>query len=128
MSAHYCVRVYANGSAKHTVRDEAGLESWLAYNRRFRPGNALFVDGRCVGEQDRGYLSPVLVRVVEAVLAAELRSESRSMIPEPKGPQVEIFGGIVDRWVGYPPEADRKPFSWPAADPETPFVDGAPRG
>jgi hypothetical protein len=71
MTAHFCVRVYANGDARETVRDEEGLVSWLTYNRRARGGNALFVDGACA-ETDRGYLSVDHVRRIEALLKAEL--------------------------------------------------------
>lgn len=70
MSIHICVRVYASGDAKEAIRDEAGLESWLTYNRRARPGNALFVDGICA-ETDRGYLSAAHVGRIEALLQAE---------------------------------------------------------
>lgn len=70
MSIHICVRVYASGDAKEAIRDDAGLESWLTYNRRGRPGNALFVDGLCA-ETDRGYLSAAHVRGIEALLQAE---------------------------------------------------------
>lgn len=45
---HVCIRIYPNGSAKYSVRDAAGLESWLDYNRQFRGGNSLFVDGEYV--------------------------------------------------------------------------------
>ena len=75
MRVHFCVRVYANGDARETVRDEEGLESWLTYNRRARGGNALFVDGACA-ETDRGYLSVDHVRRIEALLQAELPSRS----------------------------------------------------
>ncbi len=40
-----CVRVYASGHLKYTTRDAAGLRSWLNYNKDFRGGCALFVNG-----------------------------------------------------------------------------------
>jgi hypothetical protein len=75
MTVHHCVRVYANGDARETVRDEEGLESWLTYNRQARGGNALFVDGVCA-ETDRGYLSVDHVRRIEVLLQAELPGRS----------------------------------------------------
>jgi hypothetical protein len=45
---HVCIRIYPNGSAKYTVRDDAGVESWLSYNRDYRGGNSLFIDGEYV--------------------------------------------------------------------------------
>lgn len=73
MSIHICVRVYANGEAKETVRDPEGLASWLDYNRAARPGNALFVDGVCA-EGDAGYLGRAEIEAVTADLASQARA------------------------------------------------------
>lgn len=68
---HVCIRIYPNGSAKYTVRDEAGMESWLSYNREARGGNSLFVDGVYV--EGTGSLSgDELAHVARHVLATEL--------------------------------------------------------
>ncbi len=42
-----CVRFYPNGEFRREPRVPADLETWLEYNRTFRPGNSLFVEGRC---------------------------------------------------------------------------------
>lgn len=73
MSSHVCVRVYASGDAKESWRDAEGLESWLSFNRDARPGNALFVDGRCAGT-DRGYLSRAHTDEIEILLRNEMAS------------------------------------------------------
>ena len=72
---HVCIRIYANGSAKYTVRDDAGTESWLSFNREYRPGNTLVVDGEVL---ERGYLSGAeLAAIVEFVLDKELPDTAR---------------------------------------------------
>lgn len=116
MPNHYCVRVYPNGEAKHTVRDEAGLESWLDYNRRFR-GNALFVDGKLAGPGDHGGLDRDLIEHVESVLTDEL---SRNLWDlrrkDTLGAQIESFGGFGRRYQGYRPEASREQFRRPSPE------------
>ena len=68
---HICIRIYACGEAKYSVRDDAGLKSWLEYNLEARPGNTLFVDGVRAGET--GYLSGDELEAVSAfVLSQEL--------------------------------------------------------
>jgi len=71
MSVHLCVRVYASGEAKESIRDAEGLESWLSYNRQARPGNALFVDGSCA-TTDVGYLSRTHADEVASLLRSEM--------------------------------------------------------
>lgn len=73
MSTHLCVRVYASGDAKESLRDAEGLESWLSFNRQARPGNALFVDGTCAGS-DRGYISRAHVDEIGILLRNEMAS------------------------------------------------------
>ena len=71
MAVHLCVRVYASGEAKESLRDDEGLRSWMSFNREARPGNALFVDGVCAAT-DRGYLCAAHVSEIEALLATEI--------------------------------------------------------
>lgn len=51
---HHTMGVYPNGSRKHNGVAEEDLNNHIGYNKMFRPGRALFVDGLCVHE---GYLS-----------------------------------------------------------------------
>lgn len=68
-----CVRVYNNGSWAYEPRlpDEvygsAEDEGWIAYNKTWRPGCALFVDGECV---ELGYLSPERAQAITDRLLA----------------------------------------------------------
>ena len=56
---HVTVGVYMNGVYKvNIVRDE-DLEDHIQYNKTFRFGRGLFVDGKCVNQ---GYLSGEQVR------------------------------------------------------------------
>lgn len=75
MSVHLCVRVYASGEAKESIRDAEGLESWLSYNRQARPGNALFIDGSCA-TTDLGYLSRVHADGIETILRGEMATRT----------------------------------------------------
>ncbi|WP_327210193.1 hypothetical protein [Rhizobium leguminosarum] len=68
---HICIRIYPNGSAKYTVRDDAGLLSWLEYNRQYRGGNSLFVDGEHV-EGTGSLHGEDLEHVARHVLAVDL--------------------------------------------------------
>lgn len=52
---YVCVRIYANGDAKYTVRDEEGMKSWLNYNKEWRFGNSLFINGDYV--ENTGYVT-----------------------------------------------------------------------
>lgn len=47
-----CLRVYNNGDEVLEHTEDA--DSWLDFNRRCRPGCALFVNGEC---KQTGYLS-----------------------------------------------------------------------
>jgi hypothetical protein len=42
-----CVRLYNDGSYVKEERTPKQVEAWLAYNKTFRFGTALFVDGVC---------------------------------------------------------------------------------
>jgi len=114
MTNHYCVRVYPNGEAKHTVRDEAGLKSWLEHNRSDRPGNALFVDGRLADPKDTGGVRADRIAFVEGILLDELARGVHDLTRKDGiGQQVETFGGISHRYQGYRPELYRDRFRWP---------------
>jgi hypothetical protein len=114
MPDHYCVRVYASGSSTDTVRDDAGVGGWLDHNRRMRPGNALFVDGRLAGPSDGGYLGDDDVAMVERILLDEIASGVHAgRRPGVSGPQREaigLFSGVTDDYVGYRSEPNRQPF------------------
>jgi hypothetical protein len=115
MPNHYCVRVYANGEAKHTVRAEQGMHSWLDYNRKYRPGCALFVDGKLRDLHDRGYLAgPQVLQVINTVLL-ELREGKHNLNkPDVIGRQLErnCFGNVTGHRTGYPDESPRESFKW----------------
>ena len=45
-----CVGVYPDGSKVFNGVLESDLKTHIEYNKTFRPGRALFVDGECVHE------------------------------------------------------------------------------
>lgn len=51
---HVTIGVYNNNEFKVNIVREEHLESHIEYNKTFRWGRALFVDGKCV---HKGYLS-----------------------------------------------------------------------
>ena len=51
---HVTVGVYKNDSYKYNIVYDEDLESHIEYNKTWRFGRALFVDGKCVYQ---GYLS-----------------------------------------------------------------------
>lgn len=51
---HISVGVYSNGDYVVNIVKEEDLIAHIEYNRTFRFGRALFVDGKCLNE---GYLS-----------------------------------------------------------------------
>lgn len=51
---HVTVGVYNNNEYKYNIVLDEDLENHIEYNKTFRFGRALFVDGKCV---NRGYLS-----------------------------------------------------------------------
>jgi hypothetical protein len=105
-----CVRVYANGEARETIRDLEGVTSWLSYNRADRWGNALFVNGRLAHPSDRGYLSEAEIRDIESILTAEYQARASTLVPEDPAPHIEIIGGHAHRYRGYAPEELRNRF------------------
>ena len=56
---HVTVGVYMNGVYKVTFVEDEDLEDHINYNKTFRFGRGLFVDGKCVNQ---GYLSGEQVR------------------------------------------------------------------
>lgn len=72
---HTCIRIYPNGKAKYTVRDEAGTEGWLKFNKEWRPGCALIVDGELVPETGDP-ADPELQALMELALSREIADPS----------------------------------------------------
>ena len=56
---HVTVGVYMNGQYKYNIVRNEDLENHIKYNKIFRFGRGLFVDGKCVNQ---GYLSGEQVR------------------------------------------------------------------
>lgn len=56
---HVTVGVYMNGQYKYNIVRDEDLENHIKYNKIFRFGRGLFVDGKCVNQ---GYLSEEQVR------------------------------------------------------------------
>ena len=75
---HYTVGVYANGQYKiNVVRDE-DLDDHIQYNKNFRFGRGLFLDGKCIHQ---GYLSGEQVRNWESRISEMDIDLSRPTIP-----------------------------------------------
>lgn len=51
---HYTVGVYSNGQFKVNVVADEHLDDHIDYNKTFRFGRGLFLDGKCIHQ---GYLS-----------------------------------------------------------------------
>lgn len=51
---HITVGVYMNGQYKINIVKDEDLKDHIEYNKKFRFGRGLFVDGKCVNQ---GYLS-----------------------------------------------------------------------
>ena len=112
MDKFHCVRVYANGGAKETVRDQAGMESWIEYNRQFRGGNALIVNGVCQFK-DHGYLSDQAIAFIEETLKGEYKYRVPTLSVDSIGPQMDSgtpFGTFQRTYTGYRPEPTRMDF------------------
>lgn len=56
---HYTVGVYSNGRYVINVVKDEDFEDHVLYNKTFRFGRGLFVDGKCINQ---GYLSGEQVR------------------------------------------------------------------
>lgn len=60
-----CIRFYNDMSAKYSIRDEAGMQSWKEYNEKARPGCALFINGEHV--PTTGYIANNEMRMTAAL-------------------------------------------------------------
>ena len=56
---HVTVGGYMNGQYKYNIVRDEDLENHIKYNKIFRFGRGLFVDGKCINQ---GYLSGEQVR------------------------------------------------------------------
>ena len=103
-----CIRFYPDMTAKYTVRDQAGMESWKEYNRTARGGNSLFINGEYV--PTTGMIKGKQLEQV-AAFCKEIQSVYEAKPIEMPGPQVETFGGYTDRYHGW---GEEKPVAIPA--------------
>lgn len=78
MPNHFTVGVYKNNQFKTNIVKEEHLESHIEYNKTFRFGRGLFVDGKCV---NKGYLSDEQVAEWEKRIAEMKPDLSRSTEP-----------------------------------------------
>jgi hypothetical protein len=74
-----CIRIYPNGSAKYSVRDEAGARNWLAYNTQWRPGNTLVINGMVI-DGTGSLKGNALCEIVDFVLSQELPDQAMRVI------------------------------------------------
>jgi hypothetical protein len=82
---HQCVRVYNNGDRAVEPRPASRLSEWLEYNKGFRPGTALFVDGVC---HQTGYLSEDRCRLIAAELAEKHAAKILAATPTAAKPSL----------------------------------------
>lgn len=78
MAIHHTMGVYLNGNRVHNGVSDEHLAQHIEYNETFRPGRALFVDGKC---RVQGYLKPATIATIEAELAAKPMQMSRVTTP-----------------------------------------------
>lgn len=45
---HVTIGVYKNGQYKYNIVRDEDLDNHITYNKNYRPGRALFVDGKCI--------------------------------------------------------------------------------
>lgn len=65
-----CYRFYPNGEVVYNGdRSNPGVAQFLGYNRMWRPGNALFVNGKCVERGIGGFTDEAIAKI-ETDLAA----------------------------------------------------------
>lgn len=62
---HHTMGVYRNGERKHNGVTSANLQNHIAYNITYRPGRALFVDGKCL---HHGSLNAAQIATIEEEL------------------------------------------------------------
>lgn len=70
--------VYSNGDRKHNGVRESHLAEHIEYNKTFRPGRALFVNGKCENE---GYLSKDTCDSIEKELKETPKIMTKVTIP-----------------------------------------------
>jgi hypothetical protein len=78
MKIIHTMGVYANGDRKHNGVTSDHIDDHIKYNLTFRPGRALFVDGKCV---HRGNLSQESCDAIERELAAKPVSMRTDTMP-----------------------------------------------
>jgi len=106
MSEKYvCIRFYPNFSAKFTIRDKEGMESWLEYNEKMRPGNSLFINGQHIA--GTGYMAN---RPDEIAIAQKFCQDNQAKYEAMDiftiGDQIEFLGGKSVQRRGYPDDRD----------------------
>lgn len=75
---HITVGVYMNGQYKINIVKDKDLKNHIEYNKKFRFGRGLFVDGKCVNQ---GYLSGEQVRNWEKRISEMEFDTSKSTEP-----------------------------------------------
>ena len=105
-----CVRVYPDGDRRETVRTLEGMIDWLKFNREYRPGNALFVNGVRPHSTDSGYLSEKECRAVKEILTREYKKRVDDLVPKGPGLEIEFFANGSHEYFGYGEDAERPRF------------------
>lgn len=98
-----CFRFYPNMSAKFTIRDKEGMESWLAYNKEWRPGNALFIDG--VHIDNTGFTDKKKISKIQEWYES-VKDDYKRMPVFIIGKQREFLGGQIFTRNGYPDDVE----------------------
>lgn len=78
MVIHHTMGVYPNGDRVHNGVADEHLAQHIEYNDTFRPGRALFVDGKC---RLKGSLKADTIAAIEAELVAKPVQMSRVTTP-----------------------------------------------
>lgn len=84
-------------SGNFTIRDKEGMESWLENNKKYRPGNALYINGEYV--EDTGYtVDHVKIKAWYETVKEKYQAMDFFTMAERK----EIFGGrVINTYFGY---------------------------
>lgn len=64
---HVTVGVYKNNDYKYNIVRDEDLENHIEYNKIFRFGRGLFLDGKCI---HKGYLSDEQVKIWESKISS----------------------------------------------------------
>lgn len=75
---HVTVGIYNNNEYKYNIVEDEDLEKHIEYNKTFRFGRALFVDGKCV---HKGYLSDERIKEWEKRISEMEFDMSHPTIP-----------------------------------------------